>query len=121
MTTDELSEKLLDFAARMNNKRFKVIACNVMWRELSHFAALSPHAFNLQFLDWGLHAEPDRLRQELQKAIDATGEGYDAILLGYGLCSNGVEQFHAEELAQSGRLPVGTEGVRPRGPAAVGD
>ena len=64
----------------MTNRRFKVIACNVMWRELSYFAALSPHAFNLQFLDWGLHTEPDRLRQEVQKAIDATGRGYDAVL-----------------------------------------
>jgi hypothetical protein len=32
-----------------------VIACNVMWRELAYYAALSPHAFNLHFRDWGLH------------------------------------------------------------------
>jgi len=79
----------------MKNRRFKVIACNVMWRELAYHAALSPHAFNLQFLDWGLHTEPDRLRQEVQKAIDETGDGFDAILLGYGLCSNGLQGIAA--------------------------
>jgi len=79
----------------MKNKRFKVIACNVMWRELAYCAALSPHSFQLQFMDWGLHTEPDRLRQELQKAIDATSDGFDAILLGYGLCSNGLDGIAA--------------------------
>ena len=77
MTTDELSEKLLDFAARMNNKRFKVIACNVMWRELSHFAALSPHAFNLQFMDWGLHTEPDRSSSANRPGGKRTARGRD--------------------------------------------
>jgi hypothetical protein len=50
----------------MNNKRFKAIASNVMRRELAYYAALSPHSFQLQFMDWGLHAEPDQLRHELQ-------------------------------------------------------
>jgi len=72
-------------------KHYKVIACNVMWREICHYAALSPHAFRLQFLSWGLHTDPAQLRSELQRAIDATEDGFDAIILGYGLCSNGVE------------------------------
>ena len=32
------------------NQHFKLIACNVMWRELCHFAATSRNRFNLQFL-----------------------------------------------------------------------
>jgi len=77
------------------NKRFKVIACNVMWRELSHYAALSRHAFNLQFMEYGLHTEPDELRREVQQAIDSAGDSFDAILLGYGLCSKGIEEIVA--------------------------
>jgi len=72
-------------------KNFKVIACNVMWREVCYYAALSPNSFKLEFLSWGLHAEPDKLRAELQRSIDTTEDGFDAIILGYGLCSNGVD------------------------------
>lgn len=69
---------------------YKIIACHVLWRELSHFASLSPHVFDVQFLKQGLHDTPDRLRTELQSAIDATEDRYDALLIGYGLCSNGI-------------------------------
>lgn len=76
----------------MNNaKRFYVISCHVLWRELSHFATLSENIFNFRFLKQGLHCTPDLLRRELQEAIDAVdNDGYDAILIGYGLCSNGI-------------------------------
>jgi len=76
-------------------KNYKVISCNVMWREISYYAALSPNAFRLQFLSWGLHTDPDQLRAELQQAVDATEDGFDAIILGYGLCSNGVQGIKA--------------------------
>ena len=69
---------------------YKIIACHVLWRELCHFASLSPHTFDLQFLEQGLHCTPDTLRTELQAAVDASGEGFSALLIGYGLCSNGV-------------------------------
>jgi hypothetical protein len=45
-------------------------------------------------LPQGLHEEPDKLRQEVQKAVkrteDVSGRKYDATILGYGLCSNGI-------------------------------
>ena len=72
-------------------KHYKVIACNVMWREVCYYAALSPNSFRLEFLSWGLHTKQDKLRAELQRSIDATEDGFDAIILGYGLCSNGVD------------------------------
>ena len=67
----------------MNNKRFKIIACSVMWREVGYYAALSQNSFSLQFMDWGLHVKPSEMRGELQRAIDATQSGFDAIILGY--------------------------------------
>jgi len=38
-----------------------------------------------------LHNTPDTLRDELQKSIDQINGEYSAILIGYGLCSNGLE------------------------------
>jgi len=58
---------------------------------------LSRNKFGFQFLEFGLHGEPAKLREELQKAIDATPDTFDAILLGYGLCSKGVEGITARK------------------------
>jgi len=74
-----------------------VVACHVLWRELSHFAARSKHAFQLVYLEQGLHDTPDILRAELQRAIDAVDGQYEAILVGYGLCSNGIEGITAKK------------------------
>ena len=67
----------------------KVIACEIALRELYHLAARSPHLLDLEFLTQGHHDRPARGRAELQQRIDAVPAGkYDAILLGYGLCSS---------------------------------
>lgn len=77
--------------------RYKIISCHVLWRELSYYASLSEHVFDLQFLKQGLHNTPDVLRSELQAAIDAVGDEDEAILIGYGLCSNGLEGIEARD------------------------
>ena len=80
-------------------KKYLIIACHVLWREFCRYASVSENGFDFVFLDQGLHNTPDLLRIELQKAIDVAEAGssgekskkYDAILVGYGLCSNGIE------------------------------
>jgi len=76
-------------------KRYLIIACHVLWRELCYLSSSSENTFDFVFLNQGLHDTPDRLRTELQKAVDAADEQvikkYEAILIGYGLCSNGIE------------------------------
>lgn len=68
-----------------------LIACRVLWRELCRFAADSPHDIHFRFLPQGLHLDPARLRRELQTALDqAEAEGFDRILVGYGLCCLGT-------------------------------
>lgn len=86
--------------------RFKVIACDVLNREISLIAAQSPHYLDVRYLPQGLHNTPDKLREEVMAAIRETeaggfpydhtaeGRGYDAILLLYGLCSNGLAGVH---------------------------
>jgi hypothetical protein len=70
--------------------RYHVIACHVLWRELCHFASLSPHVFTFNFVKQGLHNTPELLKVQLQTAVDEAPEECDAVLLGYGLCSNGA-------------------------------
>ncbi len=86
----------------MKRLKLKVIACDVLNREISAIAATSPHYIDVRYLPQGLHNTPDLLRAEVIKAIAETEEagfpynhsgketGYDAIILMYGLCSNGL-------------------------------
>jgi hypothetical protein len=67
----------------------KVIACEIAFRELCFTAARARNLVELEFLTQGYHDTPAGGRLELQKRIDAAPAGkYDAIVLGYGLCSN---------------------------------
>ena len=71
-----------------------VITCAVLEAEIEHFARDLSHIRHVEILQQGLHNEPDRLRSELQAAIDrveARDGPLDAIVLGYGLCSRGIE------------------------------
>lgn len=81
-------------------KRFQLIVCRVLQREVYFCAARSPNVVDVVLMEQGLHDEPDRLRREVQQALgrrhDIQGRPYDASLLGYGLCSNGVVGLSAE-------------------------
>ncbi len=81
-------------------KRFQFIVCKVMQKEAYFCAARSVNVIDVVLMKQGLHNEPDKLRAEVQKALDRTtdvqGRTYDASLLGYGLCSNGIVGLHAE-------------------------
>jgi len=75
-------------------KRFQLIICRVLQREADFCAGSSKNVIDVVLLPQGLHQEPARLRSKIQKALartaDSQGRPYDASLLGYGLCSNGV-------------------------------
>jgi hypothetical protein len=76
--------------------RIKVIACEVLFRELSLCAARARSEVDLVFLRQGLHANPETLRAYVQAQVDDTDETrYQAIALGYALCSNGVAGVRA--------------------------
>ncbi|MHC4497434.1 MAG: DUF1638 domain-containing protein, partial [Planctomycetota bacterium] len=54
----------------------------------------SKNVVDVVLMEQGLHDTPDELRRQVQKALgntlDIQGHPYDASLLGYGLCSNGI-------------------------------
>jgi hypothetical protein len=74
--------------------RLQLIACKVIQREAYYCAARSKNLVDVTLMPQGLHEEPDKLRSELDKALGNTNDiqdrPYDATLLGYGLCSNGI-------------------------------
>lgn len=78
-------------------KRYKVIACEILFREVCLCAALSRNIVDLQFMPKGLHDIGEiKMVSKLQAEIDKTDqEKYDAILLVYGLCNNGVRGLRA--------------------------
>ena len=79
-------------------QKYWIVACHVLWRELCYYAALSANCFQFQFLKQGLHNTPDVLRREVQAAVDAVPPlECDAVLLGYGLCSNGLVGVEARD------------------------
>lgn len=96
--------------------RYKLISCNVFQRELCAALAGQPGLVDPEFLALGLHERPELLRTALQERIDlvsaasdaATGtpaawggvaeKTYDAILLGYGLCGNGLAGLQARTI-----------------------
>jgi hypothetical protein len=73
--------------------RTVVVACAVLEDEIRHYAAGLPQVAHVDMLQQGLHNEPDKLRVEVQAAIDRAERDHDAqaVVLGYGLCSRGTE------------------------------
>lgn len=71
-----------------------------MQKEAYLCAARSKNAVDVVLMPQGLHNEPEKLRNEVQKALERTadlqGQPYDASLLGYGLCSNGIVGLTAQ-------------------------
>lgn len=70
-----------------------MITCAVLEDEVAHLAPTDETVLTVVKMEQGLHNEPDRLRRELQVAIDRVEAEFelDAIVLGYGLCSRGTE------------------------------
>ena len=77
--------------------RLKVIACEILFRELSWAAARSTNQVDLEFLPKGLHDQGAAvMRDRLQAAVDAVDESkYEAVALGYGLCGTGLVGLEA--------------------------
>jgi hypothetical protein len=74
--------------------RVAVISCRVLDAEILHHGRALPNLVHIEWMEQGLHNEPDKLRVELQKTIDRVERDHpeaEVIVLGYGLCSRGTE------------------------------
>jgi hypothetical protein len=75
----------------------KLISCEVLFREMCDACAHSPDQVDLEFLPKGLHDLGSKpMAEKIQGVVDRVPEGvYEAILLGYGLCGNGLHGLTA--------------------------
>jgi len=78
----------------------KAIACEILHREACFCAAKSKNIIDIQFVTKGIHdlggaKMLERLQQEVN-AVDC--EKYDAIVLVYALCNNGVAGLRAPNI-----------------------
>jgi hypothetical protein len=71
----------------MDFQQTKLIACAAVIEEIR---SQIPEDLQYEILDFNLHLVPHRLKETLQKAIDAIGQDIDTLILGYGLCSMAV-------------------------------
>jgi hypothetical protein len=85
----------------LNQRKLKFIGCEIMHREACHLAARCPARVDLEFLRKGLHdlASAD-MRAKVQATIDAVDpkDGYEAILIGYARCNDGVVGVRARDI-----------------------
>lgn len=80
--------------------RLKLIACEILFRELCHCAARSTNQIDIEFLPKGLHdIGAAGMSARLREAIGAVDTSrYEAVLLGYALCSNGLVGLEAQSI-----------------------
>jgi len=77
--------------------RLKLLSCEIFHRECCAAVARSRNIVDVEFLTKGLHdIGSEGMLARLQAAVDQV-EGYDAVLLGYGLCNNGVVGLTARQ------------------------
>lgn len=80
--------------------RLKLIACEILFRELCATIARSPNQIDVEFLPKGLHdmgqAGMSARLAEVLAAVDETK--YEAVLFGYALCSNGLVGLSARNI-----------------------
>ena len=76
-----------------SNTPVVILACRVFENWLEH---LLPEDLSkdITFFDYALHEVPKKLRQTLQDSIDSI-EQPSLIVLGYGLCGNGLHEIQA--------------------------
>jgi len=74
-------------------QKVKLICCKTMMEEVER---IKPEGMPVEYMEYALHRTPEKLRQELQKRIDAEKEA-DILVFIYGYCSRGLEGLKARD------------------------
>lgn len=80
--------------------RLKLISCEIFFREMCLAASRSPNFVDVEFLPKGLHDIGSAgMLERLQATLDRVDDTkYDAVLMGYGLCNNGLVGLQTRKL-----------------------
>jgi len=73
-----------------------IVACRIMQPELEKIR-LPESGVEIRYLDQGLHMTPKKMAPVIQEQIDLVTGRFDEIVLGYGLCANGIVGVLARE------------------------
>ena len=81
-------------------KRFKLLACEIMARELYLLAAGAEHIIDITLMPKALHDLPtNQMQQRLQRQIDEIeGDKCEAVLLAYARCNDGVAGLRSRDV-----------------------
>ncbi len=100
MIHHDASLRVVNHAARKPRK-LKFIGCEIIYREACHLAATTRNQVDVEFLRKGLHdLETPSMVARVQAAVDAVdpAAGYEAILLGYARCNDGLAGVTARSI-----------------------
>ncbi len=79
--------------------RLKLLSCEIFYREFCVAVSRSPNVVDVEFLTKGLHdIGSEGMLERLQAAVDRVDSGYDGVLMGYGLCNNGLVGLTARQV-----------------------
>ncbi len=80
--------------------RFKLIGCEIFYREICAVTARSTNKIDIEFMPKGLHdIGCAGMLERLQGALDRVDESkYEAVLFAYGLCNNGIAGLSARSI-----------------------
>jgi len=80
--------------------KYKLICCEVFLREACLAIVGTPNVVDPEFTPKGAHESSNELRKIIQEKIDTVEKngGYDAILLGFGLCGNSTAGITARSI-----------------------
>ena len=79
-------------------KKYIMLACEAVQAELDFLLPECANTIDVTCVSLGLHGVGNiKMTEELQKLIDGLNtDGYEALLLGYALCNNGICSLHAD-------------------------
>lgn len=73
-----------------------IVACRIMQPELEMLRKPND-GVEIRYLDQGLHMTPQKMAPDIQEQVDLVSGRFDEIVLGYGLCANGIVGVQARE------------------------
>lgn len=77
------------FYSYSEQARFALVACEIMKTEIEA-AARGLDRVRTHYLDQGLHRTPALMAGRIQEIVDRLAGDVDVVVLGYGLCANGI-------------------------------
>ena len=87
-----------------------IICCRVLEKEIRAVIRGVPEVSHLEVMEWGLHIQPDRLRDTVNQRIRSLEGRVDAVMLGYGRCQA------LDKLPSDYAVPI----LRPEGEDCIG-